>query len=144
MSYSTDVNILLYASDKDCRFHDKARAFLESSAAGSEVFCLGWPTIMAYLRISTHPSIFASPQSPQEAAENIERLLSLPQARTIAEVEGFWETYREVTQAVVARGNLVPDAHLAALLKQHGVRTLYTNNAGFRQFPFLRVKNPLA
>jgi predicted nucleic acid-binding protein len=42
------------------------------------------------------------------------------------------------------RGNLVPDAHLAALLKQHGVRTLYTRDGDFRKFPFLDVRDPLA
>jgi hypothetical protein len=40
------------------------------------------------------------------------------------------------------RGNLVPDAHLAALLKQHGIRRLYTNDADFRKFPFLDVRSP--
>jgi predicted nucleic acid-binding protein len=40
------------------------------------------------------------------------------------------------------RGNLVPDAHLAALLRQHGVTTLYTNDVDFRKFTFLTVVNP--
>ena len=40
------------------------------------------------------------------------------------------------------RGNLVPDAHLAALLRQHGIRTLYTNDSDFRRFSFLDVRNP--
>jgi len=40
------------------------------------------------------------------------------------------------------RGNLVPDAHLAAILRQHGVGALYTNDADFLKFGFLEVRNP--
>jgi predicted nucleic acid-binding protein len=40
------------------------------------------------------------------------------------------------------RGNLVPDAHLAAILKQHGVRTLFTRDTDFRKFPFLDLRDP--
>jgi predicted nucleic acid-binding protein len=48
------------------------------------------------------------------------------------------------THGAAVRGSLVPDAHLAAILKQHEIGTLYTNDGDFRRFPFLRVKNPLA
>jgi predicted nucleic acid-binding protein len=64
--------------------------------------------------------------------------------RLLAEEEGFWEVYREVTDEVPVRGNLVPDAHLAALLRQQGIRTLYTNDSDFRRFSFLDVRNPFA
>jgi predicted nucleic acid-binding protein len=62
----------------------------------------------------------------------------------INEEERFWDHYREVTQAVPARGNLVPDAHLATLLSQHGVVTIYTHDRDFRKFDFLDVRDPLA
>jgi predicted nucleic acid-binding protein len=50
--------------------------------------------------------------------------------------------YREVTKEFTARRDLVPDAHLAALLRQHDIRTLYTTDADFRKFEFLDVRNP--
>ena len=81
MSYSLDVNVLLYASDRSSDRHDAARAFLESCAAQPQVLCLTWPTLMAYLRIATHPSIFAAPLTPDEALNNVNALLSLPHAR---------------------------------------------------------------
>ena len=143
MSYSIDVNLLLYGSDEGSPFHAEARAFLESCASGTEVLCLGWTTIMAYLRISTHPSIFETPLSPEDARENVGQLLSLPHVRLVSEDEGFWEVYVEATKGMTVRGNLVPDSHLAALLKQHDVRTLYTNDSDFRRFAFLKVRNPL-
>jgi predicted nucleic acid-binding protein len=76
---------------------------------------------MAYLRIAAHPAVFRTPLSPREAAENLEALLRLPHARLLAEEEGFWDVYRDVTRGITVRGNLVPDAHLAAVLRQHGV-----------------------
>ena len=143
MSYSIDVNLLLYGSDESSSFHSKARAFIDECAVGTEVLCLAWPTIMAYLRISTHPSIFENPLSPDEARHNVEQLLSLAHVRLIAEEEGFWEVYLDATKGMTVRGNLVPDSHVAALLKQHDVRTIYTNDADFRRFDFLKVRNPL-
>jgi len=97
---------------------------------------------MAYLRIATHPAIFESPLSPDEAVRNLEVLLHRPRVRLLAEEEGFWEVYREVTEGLAVRGNFVTDAHLATLLRQHGVRRLYTNDADFRKFGFLDVRNP--
>jgi uncharacterized protein len=97
---------------------------------------------MAYLRVATHPAIFEHPLSPEEAVSNLGALLRRPRVRLLSEDEGFWDVYREATDGLVVRGNLVTDAHLAALLKQHGVRRLYTNDADFRKFRFLDIRNP--
>jgi hypothetical protein len=97
---------------------------------------------MNYLRLATHPSIFAHPLSPDEAMGNVEALLRLPHVRALGEEEGFWPVYRDVAGSTPTRGNLVPDAHLAALLRQHGVTTLYTNDKDYRKFDFLKVRNP--
>lgn len=144
MSYSVDVNVLLYASDRTSPWHTPAVRFLEGRAASPELFCLAWPIIMSYLRISTHPRIFAHPLSPAEALANTQSLLSLPRVRVLAEEEGFLQVYGEVTAGLSVRGNLVPDAHLATLLRQHDVRTLYTRDADFRKFGFLDVRDPFA
>jgi hypothetical protein len=144
MSFAVDVNILLYASDADCSYHRQAGSFLDECIKQGELFCLGWPTVMSYLRIATHPSVFDRPLSPDEAMANIETLLNLPQTRFLSEEEGFWNIYRELTAEVPTRGNLVPDAHLAALLQQHGVRKLYTHDRDFLKFAFLDVQDPVA
>jgi toxin-antitoxin system PIN domain toxin len=141
MSYAIDLNVLLLASNAEAAEHEEARSFLEQCAARPEVLCLAWPTVMGYLRITTHPSIFSWPLSPREALANIQSLLSLPQTRTLGEEEGFLGVYETVADASV-RGNLVPDAHLAAILLQHGVTTLYTRDADFRRFDFLELRKP--
>jgi hypothetical protein len=144
MSFGIDVNILLYASDAGSPLHDKAAEFLQRCANGREAFCVAWVTLMSYLRMATHPAVFARPLTHQDAARNIEALLATPSCRVIAEEDGFWDVYREVAKEVSPRGNLVPDAHLAALLSQHGVVKLFTHDRDFRKFSFLDVRDPLA
>lgn len=142
MSFAVDVNVLVYASDERSPFCRRASRFLERSIAGRELFCLAWATLMSYVRIVTHPAIFQQPLSPEEAVQNVEGLIALPHTRILAEEEGFWDVYRETTRDVPTRGNLVPDAHLAALLRQHGVSTLYTRDRDFLKFEFLDVRDP--
>jgi toxin-antitoxin system PIN domain toxin len=99
---------------------------------------------MAYLRIATHPRIFSAPLSPDEALGNISALISLPHVRSVAELDGFFDVYKHVSGEIPVRGNLVPDAHLAAILLQHGIRTLYTNDRDFQKFRSLDVRDPFA
>ena len=143
MSYSVDANILLYASDSGSPWHDQARDFLAGCVTRPELFCLAWPTLMAYLRIATHPGIFASPLSPAEAESNVEALLALPRVRALGEGEDFWSVYRRVADFPI-RGNLVPDAQLAAILLEHGVHLLYSRDRDFLKFSTLRVEDPFS
>ena len=144
MSFALDVNLLLYASDTSSPYFERARQFVESRMAQNEIFSLSWSTVMSYLRIATHPAVFDHPLSPDEAMANIKTLLNLPHVRFLSEEEGFWSIYRATTEEVPTRGNLVPDAHLAALLRQHGVKTLYTRDRDFLKFSFLDVRDPLS
>ena len=77
------------------------------------------------------------------AWKNIQSLLALPRTRIHIEEAGFADDYLAVTEAVIVRGNLVPDAHIATVLRQHGVRRIYTADTDFRKSTFLEVVNPL-
>ncbi len=144
MSFAIDLNLLLYASDRKSPLQARAARFLADHATGDELMCISWPIVMGYLRVVTHPGVFVQPLSPDEAMANIENLVGLPHVRVLAEEDGFWGVYRKVASEQPVRGNLVPDAHLAALLRQHGVRTLYSNDRDFLKFDFLEVRNPFA
>jgi toxin-antitoxin system PIN domain toxin len=144
MSYSVDVNVLLYASDQAGPRYDEAIQFLLNRASDPELFCVCWTTLMSYIRISTHPSIFFNPLSPEEALQNIENLLKQPRVRVLSEDDGFLAIYRQVSGNFPVRGNLVPDTHLASLLLQHGVRKIYTADSDFKKFEFLEVRNPFS
>jgi uncharacterized protein len=143
MSYSIDANILLYASDTSAPDHSAASDFLRARPTDPDLLCLTWATVMAYQRIATHPSIFAQPLAPDEAWGNIRTLLALPRTRIITEETGFVDDYVAATVGIISRGNLVPDSHIATILRQHGVRRIYTADTDFRKFSFLEVVNPL-
>ncbi len=142
MSFAIDVNVLLYASNTVSAEHERAKEFLEKCAQGSELMCLAWLTVMSYLRMATHPGIFTRPLSPDAAMRNIETLARLPHVRMLSEQDGFLVLYREVMDELPVRGNLVPDAHLAVVLRQNGVRKLWSRDRDFRKFSFLDVIDP--
>lgn len=142
MSFSIDANILLYASNRDSAVHDAAARFVQRCMMEADLFYLAWPTALAYLRISTHPGIFSSPLSPEEARQNIGALMQLPHVRFLSEGERFWPSFLSICEPLPVRGDLVPDAHLAAILREHGVTRLYSRDRDFRKFDFLTVLDP--
>lgn len=144
MTYTVDANVLVYASDDASDHQGRARSFLRELAEGTELVYLFWPTLMAYLRIATHPSIFETPLPPEAALANVETLLEPPQVRATGEGGRFWAAYRRLATEGDARGNLVPDAHIVALMDEHGVRTIWTHDRDYRRFPGIEVRDPFA
>lgn len=139
-----DANVLLYASDESSPVHAKARELIGRLADGPDIAYLFWPTVMAYLRLATHPAVFAHPLSIVEAVGNIEQLLARPHVRTTGEGEAFWRTFLDVVDDALPSGNLVPDAHLVTLMLENDVRTIWTRDRDFRRFPRAEVRDPFA
>lgn len=144
MSFAIDANLLLYASDETSELHDPAVELVDRIAIGPEIAYLFWPVTMAYLRIATHPAIFARPLSHADARANVETLLALPHVQAVGEGDGFWDRFGEVADDVTPTGNLVPDAHLVALMLANGVRTIWTRDRDYRKFRGIRVHDPFA
>lgn len=144
MSSTLDANVLLHASDETSPFHSRAIGFLERLARGPDLIYLFWPTAMAYLRIATDSSIFASPLPTSVAVANIDGLVNLPHVQTAGEQEHFWHAWSEITAEAGVAGNLVPDAHVVALMRENGVRTIWTNDRDFRRFEGILVRDPFA
>lgn len=142
MSVTFDVNLLLFASDTSSEFHERAQKVLHEYAAGQEIVYLFWPVVMGYLRIATHPAIFDYPLSPDDALANAEGLIGRSNVRSPGEDEGFLRLFRETTSGLTVRGNLVPDAHLVALMRQYDVRTIVSNDRDFRKFDGIQVLDP--
>lgn len=143
MSVTVDANILVYASNTDDPAFRSARALVEKLADGPDLVYLFWPTIMGYLRIVTHPSIMPKPLTFGEARANVSALLARPHVRTAGEGEGFWALFL-ATAGAQLRGNDVPDAHLVALMREHGVGTIFTRDRDFRKYEGIQVRDPFA
>ena len=146
MSVTIDANVLLYASDDQSPRHRTARDLLERLAAGPGLVYVFWPVAMAYLRIATHPNVFDYPLDPAVARANLGDLLDRGHVRCPGEGSGFWQVYEDedTVNDDVIRGNLVTDAHIAALMHQHGVATIWTADRDFRRFADVTARDPYA
>lgn len=142
MSQTLDVNVLLYATDRSSPFHARAKALVERLAAGPDLVYLLWPVALGYLRIVTHPRLLDAPLAPATAAANIEQLVTQPHVRAVGELDDFWAVYRRVADDVTPKGNLVPDAHLVALMHQHGISTIWSHDRDLRMFGGITVRDP--
>jgi toxin-antitoxin system PIN domain toxin len=142
MSQTFDVNILVYATHQGSPFHQQAKALIERFLAGPDLVYLLWPVALGYLRVVTHPRVLDAPLAPDVAADNIDQFVSRPHVRSVGEIDGFWSVYRRVADAVRPRGNLVPDAHLVALMGQHGISTIWSHDRDFRKFDGITVRDP--
>lgn len=143
MSTTVDANVLVYASNKDDPVYSAARALIERLAAGPDLVYLFWPALMGYLRIVTHPAILPRPLAPADAVANVSALLGLSHVRSPGEGESFWDVF-QATAGPGLRGNAVPDAHLAALMRVHGVKTIYTRDRDYRRFDGIDAQDPFA
>lgn len=141
MTVTVDTNVLLYAANVDDDAHPVARELLERLAGGPDLLYLFWPTIMGFLRISTHPAIFPAPLAPEQAVAAVTALVERSNVRTPGEHDGFWGLYLQ-TAGPRTHANHIPDAHLAALMGQHGVAVIYTRDRDLRRYDGILTRDP--
>lgn len=137
-----DANILLYAYDRSAAHHAKARRWLEEALSGSAPVAFCWPTLLAFVRIATHPRAMTNPLATADASAIVDSWLAQPAATIVLPTERHWTLLSRLLISGQVRGPLVPDAHLAALSIEHGA-TLVTNDRDFSRFPGLAVAYPL-
>jgi toxin-antitoxin system PIN domain toxin len=137
-----DVNILLYASNAEADQHAKSRDWLDAKLGGIARVGLPWPALLAFLRIATNPRAFRSPLTMEEAWHQVTTWLSAETVWTPEPTERHAAVLGELLALPGVYGNLVPDAHLAALAIEHGL-TLCSTDGDFGRFPGLTWVNPL-
>jgi toxin-antitoxin system PIN domain toxin len=115
-----DANVLLYAVNSDSPGHTVARVWLDDALSGNETVGFSWVVLLAFLRISTHPSIFPNPLAPETACEIMETWLSRPAAVVLDPTARHLGVLKGLLSTTGSAGNLVNDAHLAALATEHG------------------------
>lgn len=138
-----DANLLIYAVNERSAHHAAASAWLTQQLNGARRIGIPWQCIASFLRISTHPRVFARPLASAAAWERVSDWLAAPVTWV---PEPGAEHARLLGGLLVShevRGNLVPDAQLAALALEHGL-TLCSVDTDFAKFPEIRWENPLA
>lgn len=137
-----DANILLYAVDADSTFHEPSRNWLEQALNGPTRLGLPWVSLTAFQRIATHPRASSNPLTPKEAWSHIAEWLSADQSWIPAPTDRHADVLQRLLVDGDLRGNLVSDAHLAALAIEHGVGICSTDT-DFARFPELTWVNPV-
>jgi uncharacterized protein len=137
-----DANILLYAEDSLNFRHEQARTWLDARLSGEDTVCLCWTVLSAFVRISTNPRIFERPLSLEQAIDRVQRWLDQPCVRIVRPTDRHWDVFREMLMDGQAGGNLVTDAHLAALAIEHGC-LLASTDSDFARFSRVKWINPL-
>jgi toxin-antitoxin system PIN domain toxin len=108
-------------------------------AEGAAAWALPVFVIGEFLRVATHPRVFHPPSSLEEASRAIEALLASPSVRVLSPGDRYWPLLRETVLEAETRGNLVFDAQIVTVCREHGVDTLLTEDRDFRRFPGIRV-----
>jgi uncharacterized protein len=138
-----DANVLLYAIDEGSRHHDRCADWVRAAFLGPRRIALPWQTIGAFMRIATHPRVFARPLSAVDAWAAVQQWLAAPTCWIPPATAQTARILGEVITGSDIRGNLVTDAQLAALAIEHGV-ALVSADSDFARFSEVRWINPLA
>lgn len=137
-----DANVLIYAHNEDDVRFAAARAWLRHALTGPEPLGIPWGVIHTFLRVTTSTRALATPLRIEDAVSTATRWLSAPATRLVEPGIAYWRIYSELLRTSAAKGNLIPDAHIAALAIENDA-TVATTDRDFARFPNVRVLNPL-
>ncbi len=137
-----DVNVLIHAHREDDERHGEYTAWLERQANSATAFAVSELILSSFVRIVTNPRIFKVPTPLSDALKFANAVRELPNAVPVSPGERHWGIFTRLCESVDARGNLVPDAYLAALAIESGAEWI-TADRGFSRFPGLRWSHPL-
>lgn len=137
-----DANLLLFAVDASSTFHQASRDWLTARLNGPTRVGFPWQSLTAFVRISTNPRAYDSPLRPDEAWQRVEEWLGSDAAWVPLPTERHAEVMGRLIRTYELRGNLIPDADLAALAIEHGVG-IASADTDFARFTELAWENPL-
>jgi len=142
--FVVDTNVLVYAADADSPFHSPCLERLNLWRRQAGAWYLTWGIVYEFMRITTHPRVMRRPWDALQAWKFVAALLASPGLDTLVATD----RHSSVAEQVLAEcpqlsGNLMHDAHTAILMREHGVRRIYTRDTDFFRFPFLEPLDPL-
>lgn len=114
-----DANVLLYAVNEDALHHERSRTWLDGALSGSETVAFAWMPLLAFVRLVTKPDLFPSPLTVDEALDRVDAWLAAPSAIVVAPGASHAQLVRRLLAPLGTGGNLVSDAHLAALALEY-------------------------
>jgi uncharacterized protein len=134
----------VYAVRTEVPEHATCLALLESWRSGQQPWHITWSVVYEFLSVVTQPGVLRAPRPPADAWSFVEGLLAAPSLSVLDHTLAHATTIARLTVEIPdLRGGFFHDAHIALLMREHGIRTIYTHDRSFRRFPFLEVIDPL-
>jgi uncharacterized protein len=138
-----DLNLLIYATDRDTAEHETALRWWNATLSGTETVGLAWTVMLGFVRLTTNPRVVRSPLSAEAALDHVDRWLAHGLTAVVEPTARHARVLRDLLGRSGTAGNLVADAHLAALAIDHGAE-LCSADRDFGRFAGLDWTNPLA
>ena len=137
-----DVNVLVYAHREETASHAGCRKWLESVINGDHSYAISDLVLSGFVRVVTHPKVFKQPSKVAEALAFAGQVRDQPNCLRVGPGPRHWELFRRLCVEVNAKGNLVPDAYLAALAIEAGCEWISTDR-DYSRFKGLQWRHPL-
>ena len=136
-----DANVLLYAVNSDADHHERSRRWLDASLSGADTVGFAWIALLAFVRLSTREGLFPRPLSMDEAMDRVDAWLGAPAAVLLHPGIEHSRVLRALLAPLPTAGNLVNDAHLAALAVENKCEIVSFDN-DFSRFAGVRWREP--
>jgi uncharacterized protein len=136
-----DVNILVNAHRRDAPHHIPLREWLEDLLNGVQTYGIADIVLSGFLRIVTHTAIFNPPSSMADALSFCREVRDQPHCTRVNPGPRHWDIFVDLCRQTGVKGNLVPDAYLAALAIESGSEWI-TTDRDYSRFPKLRWRHP--
>ncbi len=141
--FVVDTNILVYAADADSPFHSRCYELLKEWRIQPSAWYVTWGILYEFLRVTTHPRVFRNPWPIAESWKFIEALIQSPSLGILTAGERHARVAAQVIKSLpFLSGNLLHDVRTAVLMREHGIKTIYTRDTDFHRFPFLKPVDP--
>ncbi len=139
---AVDTSVLVFARRAESPHHGAARALLAGLGEGTAPWALPLPGVYEFVRVVTHRRVFDPPSPLDAVLRDLESLLASPSLTLLGEGPGHARPMGKQIRGGSASGDLADDAHIAALVVEHGVSELLTADRHFARFPGVRARNP--
>jgi len=142
--FVVDTNVLIYAANKSCPEHSQCLDLIRRWRSQPSAWFVTWGILYGFIRVVSHPRVLPNPWSINDAWVFVDALLASPGLDILTETDLHQAVCADVINEMPQlSGNLVTDLHIAVLMREHGIKVIYTRDADFHRFAHLEVRDPL-